>query len=331
VKILILRFSSIGDIVLTTPIIRCIQEQIPGVEIHFLCKEKFSSILRSNTRISKMYVFDKSTKEVLSDLKAEKYDYVIDLHNNIRTLFLKFKLGRKSFSFPKLNVKKWLLVQFKINKMPNKHVVERYFEAVEKLCVKNDLKAGEYFIEQENQIDVTKELGFTNFIAVALGAQFSTKRMPFDKLKDILERIDANIVFLGDKNDITFAEKLITKLSSKSIFNACGKFNLNQSASIVSQAKVLLTHDTGLMHIASCFGVQIVSVWGNTVPDLGMFPYMPDLKGHFSIHEVKGLSCRPCSKIGFQACPKEHFNCMNLQDSEKISEDIKNRFLFAQK
>jgi ADP-heptose:LPS heptosyltransferase len=107
--------------------------------------------------------------------------------------------------------------------------------------------------------------------------------------------------------------------------NACGSFTLQQSASIVQQSKVLLTNDTGLMHIASCFEVPVVSVWGNTVPVLGMYPYYPQKRSLFSIHEVTNLNCRPCSKIGFKECPKGHFNCMKLQDSKRIASDVNER------
>jgi ADP-heptose:LPS heptosyltransferase len=118
------------------------------------------------------------------------------------------------------------------------------------------------------------------------------------------------------------AEKIIKALPNQQIVNACGKFSLQQSASIVKQAAVLLTHDTGLMHIASAFQIPIVSVWGNTVPALGMYPYYPQNEKGFSIHEVSNLKCRPCSKIGFKTCPKKHFNCMNLQDAKAIADDV---------
>lgn len=322
-KILLVRFSSIGDIVLTTPVIRCIKQQVEHVTLHYLSKKKFEPILEANPYIDRIYSIDKQIKEVLTALKGENYDYVIDLHHNIRTLRLKKSLGVPHFSFPKLNIQKWLLVQLKINRLPTKHLVDRYFETVKFLNVSNDHLPCDYFIPAEDEIAIAERYPFTTFVALALGAQFATKRLPVNKLVEILAEISAPIILLGDQNDTLNAHELIKQLPDKQIINTCGTLNLNQSASIVKQASVLLTHDTGLMHIAAAFQINIVSVWGNTIPAFGMYPYYPTKKEAYSIHEVKGLSCRPCSKIGFQSCPKKHFNCMNLQDTKAISEHIK--------
>ncbi len=323
-KILVVRFSSIGDIVLTTPVIRALKNQVKEVEIHYLTKKKFLPLLEGNLHLSKIYSIEKGTDEVLSDLQAENYDYLIDLHHNLRTLKLKLKLGVKHFSFPKLNFKKWLLVRFKFNRLPNVHIVERYFQAVEKLGVKNDGLPGELFINSSDKVNLLNAFQIENntFIAVAIGGQYKTKQIPNTILKNILEEIVLPIVLLGGSEDFEKGKALIELLPGKQIFNCCGQYSLMQSASIVSQSEVLLTGDTGLMHIAACYDLKIVSVWGNTVPELGMYPYLPSKKEQFGIHEVKNLSCRPCSKIGFQKCPKGHFNCMNLQDAKAISQDL---------
>jgi len=315
--------------VLTTPVLRCIHEQLPGTKIHYITKKAFQSVLVNNPRISKLYTIENSIDEVIGDLKKERYDYVIDLHKNIRTLVLKRKLGVKSYSFPKLNFQKWLLVNFKKDSMPNLHVVDRYFEAVKELGVQKDLKNCEFYLTANDRVNLQGTLGIMprSYVAVAIGAQFATKIMPVELLAKLLEKIHFPIVLLGGPTDLERSVQLMDLLSEKSdLYNAVNQFSLNQSASIVSQAKVLLTHDTGLMHIASCFDIPIVSIWGNTVPALGMFPYYPSAKEKFSIHEVQNLSCRPCSKIGHQSCPKKHFNCMNFQDIETISEDVNDKF-----
>jgi len=324
VKILVVRFSSIGDVVLTTPVMRCLKQQIPNCEIHFITKKAFKGILEHNSNISKIFTIDSSISEVIPALKAEQYDYVIDLHKNLRTFQLKNKLGRPSYSFPKLNFEKWMLVNLKRNKMPKVHVVDRYFKAVEKLGVKNDNQPCDFFIQSSDEIQLKDYFNLTSekYITIAIGAQFATKRMPFEKLKEILEQLNQSIILIGGETDKELANEILAAFPDKSIFSACGIFSLAQSASIVKQSRVLLTNDTGMMHIASCFQIPTISVWGNTVPELGMYPYFPENAELFSIHEVKGLNCRPCSKIGFQKCPKGHFNCMNLQDSKAISEDI---------
>ena len=326
-KILVIRFSSIGDIVLTTPVLRALKKQIPAVELHFLTKAGFKTVVANNPHIDRIFTIDSRISEVLQELKSEQYDYIIDLHKNARTLALRIKLDKPVYTFPKLNWQKLLLVKLKKNLLPKLHIVERYFMAVEKLGVVNDNLPSEFYISEKDEVNLLEKFGLQtkSFVTIAIGAHFATKRMPLTKLKEIIEKIQLPIVLVGGPMDISFADALLSMFPDQAIYSACGTYNLAQSASIVKQSKVLLTNDTGMMHIASCFQLPIVSVWGNTVPALGMFPYLPENPELFTIHEVKGLNCRPCSKIGFQKCPKGHFNCMNLQDSAAISKEIKTR------
>ena len=319
-KVLVVRFSSIGDIVLTTPVLRGLKEQVENVQIHYLTKKQFRPILQENPRIDKIYSMENHIDELVPELKKENYDIIIDLHNNLRTKSLKLKLGISSQSINKLNWKKWLLVKLKINKMPKKHIVDRYFDTVSSLGVENDHEPCEYFISENDEINIIEEVGVSpnEFVAIAIGAQFKTKKMTKGLLVKIISKLKDPVVLMGGEMDADFANELIESSSTSTVISACGGYNLGQSASIVKQSKRLITNDTGMMHIATCFGVQIDSVWGNTVPDLGMYPYYPISKEKFSIHEVKGLKCRPCSKIGFQDCPKQHFDCMKKQNVDEI-------------
>lgn len=325
-KILVIRFSSIGDVVLTTPVVRCLKQQIPNTEVHFITKKSFQPILQDNPYIDKLITIQSSIKEVVSKLKKEKYDWVIDLHKNVRTLSLKQKLGVPSRSFPKMNLEKWMLVKFKIDRMPKLHIVDRYFETVKHLGVKNDLQSCDFFISEDAHVQIEKTFGFpSSYITIAIGAQFATKRMNFEKLSEIIAPLKETIILVGGSMDHELAQRLIQHFPSKVIKNACGDFSLQQSASIIKQSQLIITNDTGLMHIASCYQIPTISVWGNTVPALGMYPYFPQKAELYSIHEVEGLNCRPCSKIGFQKCPKGHFNCMNRLDVGKIVLDVERK------
>jgi len=323
-KILVVRFSSIGDVVLTTPVVRALKNQLDFPEIHFLTKKPFASILDGNTNVDRIITIEKSIDEVVDQLKLEKYDWVIDLHNNLRTTSLKKKLRRPSKTFNKLNIRKWLLVKFKIDKMPDVHVVDRYFDAVRSLGVENDHREGEFSLSESDYVDVERKfhVNAKSYITIAIGAQFATKRMPKSLLDKLISNIHAPVVLVGGEMDSELASELLASTDRKDVWNACGDYNLKQSASIVAQSAKLITNDTGMMHIASCLIVPVVSVWGNTVPSLGMYPYYPSNKNMFSIHQVDGLSCRPCSKIGFQKCPKGHFKCMNDQSLNGILKKV---------
>ena len=316
-KILVLRFSSIGDIVLTSPILRALKTQL-NCEVHFLTKTSFLPLVAHNPYLSKVITFTKDIDEVVDELKGEQYDFVVDLHHNLRTFRLKRMLKRPSAAFPKLNVRKYLYVRFKMNVMPDVHIVDRYFEAVQTLGVQNDGMGLDYFIPQEEEIDINDFLPapFQNgYVAIALGAQFTTKRLPFEKLRQLVSGITQPVVLLGGKEDAETGKKL-RELDPTRIFNAAGCCSLNQSASLVKQAACLITHDTGLMHIGSAFKKDILSIWGNTTPQLGMYPYLPSKNSQQ--FEVQNLSCRPCSKIGHEQCPKGHFKCMEEQDVDGI-------------
>jgi ADP-heptose:LPS heptosyltransferase len=321
VKILFVRFSSIGDVVLTTPVLRATKEKYPAAEIHFLTKEQFGPIITPNPNVSKVYTIKKSIDERLPELKEEQYDWVIDLHNNVRTKGLKLKLRRPSKTFRKLNKEKWLLVNAKIDRMPDIHVVDRYFEAVAHLGVRPDGKPCDFFIEPSNEVDLLDwSLTPKKFVAIAIGAQHATKCLPVEKLVALIDDIEDPIVLVGGPTDEKQAQSIAEKLT-KEITNTVGKLNLQQSASLVKQAKHLITHDTGMMHIASSFEIPMSTVWGNTVPEFGMYPYQPNKKT-YSIHQVEGLKCRPCSKIGSETCPKKHFDCMMKQDISYLQESI---------
>jgi ADP-heptose:LPS heptosyltransferase len=310
-KILVVRFSSIGDIVLTTPILRCIKQQLKDVELHYITKHNFLSVIENNIYVDKIHTVKTSLSEVIPKLKEENYDYIIDLHHNIRTLKLKLALGKKSFSFNKLNWQKFLFVNFKINKLPTLHIVDRYFETVKFLGVTNDGKGLDYFISAKDEVNVSSvlpNLFHEKFIALVVGGSYFTKQIPINKLKDICEKSSLPLVLLGGKDDAIIAEEILKSYPVKTI-NFCGKLNLNQSASVVKQAQKVITSDTGLMHIAAAYKKDIISLWGNTVPEFGMGPYLAGANSR--ILEVKDLSCRPCSKLGYKKCPKGHFKCMN--------------------
>ena len=313
-KFLIIRFSSIGDIVLTTPVIRCLKQQYPDAEVHYVTKKSYQSLLENNPYIDKVFTLEKSLNKLLTQLKSERYDYIIDLHNNLRTTILKLRLGVKSFSFDKLNFQKWILVKFKKDIMPNVHIVDRYMKTVASFGVVNDNKGLDYFIPQQDVIslDWLPKNFRSGYAVYAIGGQHETKKLPLHKMIELCKTIQLPLVLIGGKEDSIISEQLlvISKNSQKDfplIFDTCGKMNLNQSASIIQKSSIVYTHDTGMMHVATALKKRVVSIWGNTIPAFGMYPYQTEYK----VIENKELNCRPCSKIGFEKCPLGHFKCMN--------------------
>ena len=318
IKFLIIRFSSIGDIVLTTPVVRCLKSQIPDVRIHYLTKKSFESILRPNPNIDKLHLLDGSLKTLTDQLLSENFDYIIDLHHNLRSSIVKSRIKAISFSFDKLNFAKWLLVNFKINILPDIHIVDRYIGTLRLFDIVNDNKGLDFYINNADEVDLQSlpEIFKNGYIGFVIGAKHITKKLPVSKIADIIKITCLPTILIGGKEDINEASDIQAQIGEL-CYNACGKFNLAQSSSLVKQANVIITHDTGLMHIASAFKKKIISVWGNTIPQFGMYPYMPNPDSQ--IFEIKGLKCRPCSKIGYSKCPKGHFNCMNKLECQDIA------------
>lgn len=317
-KFLIIRFSSIGDIILTTPVLRCLKQQLPEVEIHFLTKKQYLPVLEANPNIDKLYSIQEKIDEVIHELKRENYNHIIDLHKNFRSKGILMKLRKPSSTFSKINVQKWLIVNLKINWLPQVHIVDRCFSAVESFGVKNDQKGLDYFISAKDEVDlkILPPAHQSGYIGWVIGAKFNTKAYPEDRITEACKKIEKPIVLLGGPEDAEKGERIKKEVGDR-IYNACGKFNLNQSASLVRQAEKIITNDTGLMHIAAALKKEIISLWGNTIPEFGMYPYMPGFENRSTMLEVKGLSCRPCSKLGYSKCPKGHFKCMNEIDLGK--------------
>ena len=325
-KILIIRFSSIGDIVLTTPVIRMAKEQIPGAEIHFLTKKNFKQVVEANPYIDKCYAVSGKLGDTIQELKKEQYDFVVDLHKNLRSARVKRKLNVASASFNKLNIEKWLLVNFKRNRMPDVHIVDRYLETLNQFGVKNDQKGLDYFIPKGEEVDLKSlpESHQNGYQAWVIGGSYFTKMYPEEKVIEILRRTNKPTLLLGGPEDAEKGERILKKTGTH-VFNACGKFSLNQSASLVKQAEKVLSNDTGLMHIAAAFSKPILSFWGNTVPEFGMTPYLPMNPERSKIMEIKDLNCRPCSKLGYKKrCPKKHFYCMELIEVDEVLNWIEN-------
>ena len=334
-KFLIIRFSSIGDIVLTTPVVRCLKKQVVTAEVHFLTKQAFRPIIESNPYIDKAHYLQDDLAAVITELQQEDFDYVIDLHHNLRTMKVKKALGKKSFAFNKLNIEKWLLTALKINRMPNVHIVDRSLETVSSFGVRNDGKGLDFFIPEKDQVkesDIPAS-HHAGYIGIVIGAALNTKKYPLHKLKELCATIDHPVILLGGKEDREWGDE-IAAVDPVKVYNACGKFNINESADLVRRAKLIVSNDTGLMHIAAAFRKPIVSLWGNTVPEFGMYPYYgPDdtlpfkssTSRMFDVMEIRNLSCRPCSKIGYKKCPKGHFKCMELITPEMVKEKIYTR------
>jgi ADP-heptose:LPS heptosyltransferase len=317
-KILVIRFSSMGDIIYTTPVVRCLKQQLPGCEIHFLTKEHFQYIYQKNPYLTKLHFLKATLKETIAEIKAENFDFIIDLHNNLRTTIIKLATGIPSSTYKKDSVKKWLALKLKWHALFSKdHLVDRYMKTVKFLGVSNDNRPIDYYLAKDYQLEHLLPPSHSGqFVAFVIGATHYNKRMPNGKIIEICKEINLPVVLLGG-NDVKGNAEEIRAAVGEQVYSTCGLTNLDQSVFIVSKATKVIGFDTGLTHIAEAFNVPIASIWGSTTPDLlGVFPYK------VKDSEVIGidLPCRPCSKFGLDHCPLGHFKCMkDIPDSVVVN------------
>ncbi len=330
-KILIIRFSSIGDIVLTSPVPRLLKKQFPNSKLHFITKSTYYDLYRYNKNVDKIILFEKNLFSTAIKLRKESYDLVIDLHNNLRSKFLSFILFKKTYVYNKGFIKRWLIVNLKLKiKLP--HIAESYILTLKPLGIKDDLKGLEYFFSNKDEVKSSylPASHRKNYTIVIIGAKFFTKRLPIKKTIELCDKINSPIILLGGKDSKNegleiekffdkskdFEKKVFDTLNKKTrIVNMCGKLSINQSAFLIKNADIVYANDTGLMHISAALKKKIIGIWGSTHPDLGFYPF----KTKFAVYQNNNLSCRPCTKIGHSKCPLNHFKCMNDLKFDNVS------------
>jgi ADP-heptose:LPS heptosyltransferase len=294
-----------------------------GYQVHFATKAAFAPLLEFNPHVHKLHLLQPGAEnQLIESLRRQDFVWVLDLHKNLRTLRIKLALANvPSSSFPKLNAQKWILARFKINTMPAVHIVQRYAEALHPLGLTLDGKGLEFYAgirATEAMQLLMGELAFEcQPIAAVLGAHHATKQYPPEQMAKLLNELGKPAILLGGKAEVEQSQLISSQLEVPH-YNAAGKLGLQESAALLGLSQCVVTGDTGLMHIAAALGVPIFSIWGNTVPEFGMYPY----RAQHETYQVEGLGCRPCSKLGYPRCPKGHFACMRLQDPVGLAKRI---------
>ena len=327
-KILIIRLSSIGDILLSTPFIRLVRNRYPEAKIDFVVKRVYRDLLKFNPHIDQLYEISLNNgrselSELKQSFKSNTYDVVFDLHNNFRSNYLKRHIGAGEIhSIHKGKFKQTLLVRFKFNLYKREITIpERYLGVAGDFGIKDDKKGLDLYWEGETQKSAdAKATSFginldRPFMGLAPGAGFFTKRWPVPKFENLIELIrlkkDIQVVIFGGKEDRQIGRELTNQ---KNVFDLCGKLSLLETAALISKSKLIVTNDTGLMHMTTAVNTPVLAIFGSTVRELGFFPY----RAEATVVENTKLSCRPCSHIGRHKCPKGHFKCMEDISVEQV-------------
>ncbi|RXK47596.1 glycosyltransferase family 9 protein [Aquirufa rosea] len=312
-KILCIRFSSLGDIVLTTPIIRTLKTRYPNAQIHVATKQSYANLWQGNPYVHQVHCYQDNLWKLASELRNEGFDAVIDLHKNIRSHLLCFLLGKIPYQIDKFTRERKLLVKKKINYLPKKHLVDRYFDSLKKLDIRSDGQGLDFFIPKGQELN-PKEWGIEGkYIVYAIGAQYTTKVLSYPKMIELCDRIQGKLVLIGDAWDEHFAYRLQTLFPEK-VINMCNRTSVAGSASLMKQAEFVIAHDSSMMHIAAALKKKLFVLWGATHSDFGFYPYQTE----YTSVEMSSLDCRPCSTQGTNYCPLGHFDCLNKVSLEPI-------------
>ena len=326
-KTLVIRFSSIGDIVLSTPLLRVLRAKFPEGQIDYLTKKEYGELVRTNHHLNVSHEYDPGTgfeglRALKERLKAERYTHIIDIHNSIRSRYLRHKLGASQvYTLDKRIVERTMLVKFKKNIYKSVvSVADRYIEAASPLGLANDGRGLELHIPDEVLFGVSGRIArlklnrFEKVLGICPGAKHATKRWPPERFAQLAVRFcrehDGAAVLFGGADDVSLcagiAATIKAEAGSERVFDLSATLSLLETASAMQFCDVMVTNDTGLMHIAVAMNRKAVSIFGSTVKQFGFFPLSPES----IVLENAGLSCRPCSHIGRAECPEKHFRCM---------------------
>ncbi len=291
-----------GDVIMTTPIIRCLKQQLPQVELHYLTTTQYAEILVDNPHIDQLHCYTSTTIEML---KKYHFDIIIDLHNGRKsrgiTKFFKVRVIKTD----KKPIGKWLYLLAGINKLNAHHVIDRHFDSISHLGITDDGHGMDLYSNSSPTINNSEFK-----ILINLGGSTITKRIPFSLAEGIItSSFSQNIRFT-----LTGGADVTGSINHKyhNTINLINKLTIPELLSTVQSSDIVITGDTAVMHIAAAFQKPIIAVWGSTNQEFGFSPYYGHLQEDKSIHiEHSELKCRPCSKYGVSTCPKRHMKCLN--------------------
>lgn len=305
-KILVIRLSSFGDIVLTFPFINELRRLYSNAKIHFVCKEQYKQLSGLHPYIDEVIVFNSNLKQKLLE---NKYDIVFDLQRNFNSRKI-LPSNSRTFKVKKETWKKYILVHLKINLLKNFiPVYKKYLNALKKLnegtsldFTGTDLSLKESFVPQEK------------YLVLSPSSKHYTKRLLLEKFALMLKDFNYKIVLTGDNNDVDneICKRLESTFSNR--LNLCGKLSYEELAGVIKGAEFVVCNDSGILHLAEALGKKVFVCFGCTVKEFGFYPQLQETE----VFEVPGLNCKPCSHIGRSDCPKGHFKCMKEIDVNKI-------------
>lgn len=333
-KTLVIRFSSIGDIVLSSPMLRVLRARFPTGQIDYVTRTEYAELVKSNQYLNHTYEFDvdrgfEGLRSLKKRIRDEGYDLIVDIHDSLRSKYLRSLRGPKRVVVNKRVLERSVLVNFKKNTYKGiVPVVDRYIETLKQFGITNDGRGLELHIPDEVLFGVSGRIArlqlnrFEKVVGLCPGARHVTKRWPADGFARVgaafAQKLDAKVLLFGGPADEPVCNQIAwdinNQVGAERAMSLCGQLKLLETGAAMEYCDVIITNDTGLMHIATAMHKKVVAVFGSTVREFGFFPYDPAAV----VLERQGLDCRPCSHIGRSDCPEKHFKCMTEIDPDQV-------------
>lgn len=335
-KILIIRFSSMGDVILTSPLTELTKKIFPNAKIDFCVKRKYSYFVKSNNIINNVIIADdelkySSLKKLKKQIKQTKYDLIIDAQNNLKSFYIRLFIQGNKLVFNKHSFKKLLLVKFKINLLRNsKPIINRYKSILKEYALRKEIdeaKLPNVFLNKEseqkienflNEISIPKK---SKKICIPIVSGHFTKTYPKEYYSELINKFSANTVFflIGIESDKNTADYIIENVNKGNIYNLCGNLASEDLVSLINRCDIIIGGDTGPIHIAESLNKPLIMLAGSSVKEFGFYPQ----NSKAIVIENNNIKCRPCSHIGKSKCPEGHFRCMKEIYPETVWEKIK--------
>lgn len=336
-KILVIRFSSLGDVLLCTPILDVLRKNFPLTEIHFLTKKICSPILKNNPNINRLILYDGESPFYWRErIQKEGYDFVVDLHNSLRSRLIRYcTFGVRFGIYHKPYFKRWVLIHLKKNlfEQPPPHITERYLGALKPLDIveKSSLPQRPTLIPVEEIPTAAEEFLRQDTIAMAPGSRWFTKQWPPEYFARLIEGIweyrpELQVLLLGGKEEREIGNQILQSIPHErqaQLFNGIGEFSLDESFAVLAQCRLLVCNDSSLMHAATALPkeIPVVALFLSTVREFGFYP----MGRHSIVLQAPKISCRPCDHKGLARCPKKHFRCGYELKPEQVLEVVRKR------
>jgi heptosyltransferase-2 len=334
-KTLVIRFSSIGDIILSSPLLRVLRARFPDGQIDYVTRNEYAELVKSNQNLNYTYEFDamqgfEGLRVLKRKVRAEGYDLIIDIHDSLRSKYLRSIRGPKHVAVVnKRVIERTMLVKLKKNIYKKvASIADRYIEPLRQYGIVNDGKGLELHIPDEILFGVSAKMaklqlnGFERVIGLCPGARHFTKRWPVERFAVVGVRgareAGAKLLVFGGPDEVDLCTTLVDRINEQAgdgrATHFCGQLSLLETAATMGFCDLIITNDSGLMHIATAMHRKVVAIFGSTVREFGFFPY----EENAVVLERSGLYCRPCSHIGRSECPEEHFRCLREISVEEV-------------